>query len=277
MLQRTTTDPPFLTYGVPPRDFAALVRLLTLLVDCAKPFQGTTHTSVSLARRAQEWGLPRGLPWLHADPREALEALTTHDLWPFSLDPADAPRWLHRQRLYVCTTCHGTGRRRAASYAAGRWAPCTCDGGWAFTTSSHDAPPSHVDLVGVAALGVERLGAVIGAAGMLRDALGAQNAPLLLCAMTAWELRAHHVDAGVRCAGQTLAGAFSAEETVCGNGRSTSGAPFPWPEKAPRGHAPRVRRAWPALRLLAGARAHLLDANPAGITVAAEITGRDAR
>ena len=189
------------------------------------------------------------VPWAHASPAEAVEALATARLWPWEIGDERAPRWW-------CEECEGTGRAQEPGPPRGR--VCLCCGVPADELAAaprgigHVAdPPSLAALVAVASLGrplLQRITHTL--VPWIARAAGCPDARVVWRVMSRDGLREHRDRQRVRGSDEWIVDAFSTEmgHAADRNGESAWPRECPWPALRP---THRVHRAWPALRTLA--------------------------
>ena len=198
-------------------------------------------------------------PWSHRDPAEALAALVEAEALPERwCDPARAPRWW----CAGCGVCGNNPRTRTSDGFVVRDECFACDDhGYEV-----DAPPSHVALVSVAALGPDALARA--------EAIVAETWPgarLVWRAMARAAIEEHHAKVNDSIELTPLR-AFAHEMVRAKSPERFGGEPA-WPRECPwqalSSDSP-TGRAWPALHALAAAGLHPVALDAARVALAVE-------
>ena len=206
------------------------------------------------------------VPWAHASPAEAVEALATVGLWPWEIGDERAPRWW-------CDVCGCEGgivaRPRGRGGQMVDFAPCVCarvasreefERFGAEYVSDLATPPSHDALVAVASLGrplLQRITHTL--APVIARAAGCRDARVVWRVMGRESIGSHYDGLGVTTSNRPrdlVMAAVAREER-----RPTSNVPglwrATWPVDCPYSGAfgtpddhHGVHAAWPALRTL---------------------------
>lgn len=177
--------------------------------------------------------------WTVDTPREAVEVLHDHGVYPWSPGDPAAPRW---------------------------WCEFLND-------TIIDDPPSLPALVAVASLGVERLRAAEGLTQEIAAHAGCREARLVWRVMGREAIEMHHVricsDQAWRGGSPTLPEVASVEEAI-----RIDGGAWPW-HAAEDWSDSTARAAWPALRDLHALGLHLVALDASRIVLAVEAIGGD--
>jgi len=221
------------------------------------------------------------VPWAHASPAEAVEALATARLWPWEIGDERAPRWW-------CEECEGTGRAQEPGPPRGR--VCLCCGVPADELAAaprgigHVAdPPSLAALVAVASLGrplLQRITHTL--VPWIARAAGCPDARVVWRVMGLEALLRHHEVTAREGDGWGCVYVSSHEHERARRPQSFGGQPA-WPNACPWPSLAQVDAAWPALRTLAvgdgetpqPTGVHLVALDASRIVLAVEAIGGD--